>query len=136
MVLSAAKLVLNLNAEGGNRIASTYSQPSLWGWLEARYRKDWPTLVRDDIANGNEELMAGCEHLKLAYLFKLRRTQRVGRMIAKLARQGNKAGWRDARQGWEGVEQQLKLLDWKLAWRVIVLRRKLKGPPRRKPDPA
>lgn len=136
MVLTAARLVLNVDAEAGNRIASSYAQPTLWGWLEARERQDWPALVRGDIAYGNEEMMAGCEQRGLAYLFKLRQTQRVGQMIGKLARQGNQAGWRNAGQGWEGVEQELQLQGWSVARRVIVLRRKLDGPPAAEPDPA
>ncbi|MFN9300248.1 MAG: transposase [Acidobacteriota bacterium] len=136
MVLTAAKLVLNVDAEAGNRIASTYSQPSLWGWLESRDRKDWPTLVRGDIAYGNEEMMAECEERKLAYLFQLRQTKRVGQMIGKLARQSDQIGWRPAGQGWEGVEQELQLQGWTVPRRVIVLRRKLKGQSVAEPDPA
>ncbi|MFO0339953.1 MAG: putative toxin [Acidobacteriota bacterium] len=136
MVLTAAKLVLNVDAEAGNRIASAYAQPTLWGWLESRERQDWPTLVRGGIAYGNEEMMAGCEQRGLAYLFKLRQTQRVGQMIGKLARQGDNAEWRNAGQGWEGVEQEWQLQGWTVARRVIVRRRKLDGPPQAEPDPA
>ena len=87
MVLTAARLVLNVDAEAGNRIASSYAQPSLWGWLESRERQDWPKLVRGDIAYGNEEMMDGCEQRGLAYWFKLGQTQRVGQLLGKLARQ-------------------------------------------------
>jgi hypothetical protein len=121
MVLTAAKLVLNVDAEAGNRIASTYAQPA---------------LVRGDIAYGNEEMMAGCEQRGLAYQFKLRQTVRVGQLMGKLARQGNQAAWRDAGQGWEGVERDLQLQGWTMARRVIVLRRKAPGPPAAQPDPA
>ena len=72
-----------------------HAQPSLWGWLESRERKDWPTLVRGDIAYGNEEMMTGCEQRDLAYVFKLRQTKGVAQLIGKLARQGNKAEWRN-----------------------------------------
>ncbi len=51
----------------------------------------------------------------------------MAQLLGKLARQGGKAGWRDAGQGWEGVEQELQLQGWKAARRVIVLRRKLKA---------
>ena len=127
MVMTAAKLVVNVDAEAGNRIASAYALPTLWGWLDAHEEKDWPTLVRGDIAYGNEEMMTGCEQRGLAYLFKLRQSQRVAQLLGKLARQGGKAGWRDAGQGWEGVEQELQLQGWKAARRVIVSRRKLKA---------
>jgi hypothetical protein len=37
-----------------------------------------------------------------------------------------KAGWREAGQGWEGVECELQLQGWSRARRVIVLRRKVR----------
>ena len=95
MVLTKAKLVLNVEAQAGNQIASTYVQSSFWGWLESRQSKNWPTLVRGDIAYGNEEMMTGCERRGLAYVFKLRQTKGVGILIGRLARQGNKAQWRN-----------------------------------------
>lgn len=95
MVLTKAKLVLNVEAQAGNQIASTYAQSSFWGWLESRQSKNWPTLVRGDIAYGNEEMMTGCERRCLAYVFKLRQTKGVGILIGRLARQGNKAQWRN-----------------------------------------
>lgn len=55
--------------------------------------------VRGFIAYGNEELMAVCEQRELEYLVKPRQTQRVGKMVGKLARQDNKASWRNAGQG-------------------------------------
>ena len=96
MVLTAAKLVLNVDARAGNRIASTYSQPSLRGWLESRRRADWPTLVSGDIAYGNEEMMAGCEQRELPYVFKLRQTKRVAGMLTSLAGQNKKLIWHHA----------------------------------------
>lgn len=125
MVLSAAKLVLNVDAEAGNHSASSYGLEGIWGWLDARDREDWPTLLRGDIAYGNEEMMTNCEQRGLAYLFKLRQSQRVGDLLGKLARQGNKAGWSPAGKGWEGVSQQIQLQGWRAARRVVVLRRKL-----------
>jgi hypothetical protein len=133
MVLSAAKLVLNVDVQAGNLTASEYAQPTLWGWLESRERKDWPTFLRGDIAHGNENMMRGAEERGLPYLFKLRQTKGVAQLIARLATRGNKAGWRDAGQGWQGVESRLQLQGWSRPRRVIVLRRKLR-PPEAPPD--
>ena len=96
MVLAAAKLVLNVDVQAGNLTASEYAQPTLWGWLESRQRKDWPTFLRGDIAHGNEHMMQGAEQRGLPYLFKLRQTKGVGQLIARLAARGDKAGWRPA----------------------------------------
>jgi len=129
MVLAAAKLVLNVDVQAGNLTASEYAQPTLWGWLESRERKDWPTFLRGDIAHGNENMMQGAEQRGVPYLFKLRQTKGVGQLMARLAARGDKAGWRAAGQGWEGVESQLQLQGWSRPRRVIVLRRRLRPRP-------
>lgn len=129
MVLAAAKLVLNVDVQAGNLTASEYAQPTLWGWLESRDRKDWPTFLRGDIAHGNEKMMTGAEERGVAYLFKLRQTKGVAQLIARLAARGDKTGWRTAGQGWEAVESHLQLQGWSRSRRVIVLRRKLRERP-------
>ena len=129
MVLAAGKLVLNVDVLAGNQTASQYAQPTLWGWLEARDRKQWPTFVRGDIAHGNEQMMEGCEQRGLRYLFKLRQSKGVAQFTARLAARGDKAGWRNAGQGWEGVESELRLQGWSRSRRVMVLRRKLRERP-------
>jgi Transposase DDE domain group 1 len=126
MVLAAAKLVLNVDVQAGNLTASEYAQPTLWGWLESRERKDWPTFLRGDIAHGNENMMRGAEERGVPYLFKLRQTKGVAQLIARLAARGDKAGWRDAGQGWQGVESHLQLQGWSRPRRVVVLRRRVR----------
>jgi hypothetical protein len=130
MVLAAAKLVLNVDVQAGNLTASEYTQPTLWGWLESRDRKDWPTFLRGDIAHGNERMMSGAEERAVPYLFKIRQTKGVGQLVSRLAARGDKAGWRTAGQGWEGVESHLQLQGWSRSRRVIVLRRRLKERPK------
>ena len=129
MVLAAARLVLNVDVQAGNQTASQYAQPTLWGWLEARDREQWPVFLRGDIAHGNERMMGGAEQRNLRYLFKLRMSPGVERLITRLAGRRGKAEWRDAGQGWEGVESQLQLQGWSRERRVIVLRRKLRERP-------
>lgn len=73
-------------------------------------------------------MMAGAEQRGLSYVFKLRQTKGVVTMIEKLARSGEKAGWRDAGQRWEGVEEELQLQGWSRKRRVVVLRRPLAKP--------
>ncbi len=53
-MLAPGKLVLNVDTQAGNRSASEYAQPALWGSLDARHPKLWPTLIRGDIAHANE----------------------------------------------------------------------------------
>ena len=129
MVLAAAKLVLNVDVQAGNQTASEYAQPTLWGWLDARDKKLWPTFLRGDSAHGNERMMQAAEERGLPYLFKLRQSKGVAQLIARLAARGDKAGWRAAGQGWEGVESHLQLQGWTRSRRVLVLRRKLRERP-------
>ena len=128
MVLAAGKLVLNVDTQAGNQSASEYAQPTLWGWLDARDRKQWPTFLRGDIAHANEKMMAEAEKRRLPYLFKLRQTPNVSRTIGRLAKKGNKAEWQKTEQGWESVETMLRLQGWTRERRVIVSRRKLAEP--------
>ena len=126
MVFTAAKLVVNVDVQAGNQTASLYSQDALWGWLGARDRKYWPVLVRGDCGHGNEAMMAGCEKRKQAYLFKLKQTPGVKRLVETL---NKKAGtWKPAGQGWEGMEEQLQLQGWSRRRRVVVLRRPVAEP--------
>ena len=60
---------------------------------------------------------------KLPFLFKLRLTANVKRMIEKLA---SAREWVDAGQGFEAKESEVRLTGWSRQRRVIVLRRRLK----------
>jgi hypothetical protein len=66
--------------------------------------------------------MARAEQEGLGYLFKLRLTARVKKLIERLMG-GTK--WTDAGQGWQGAESQLRLSGWSRKRRVVVLRRPL-----------
>ncbi len=126
MLFTAAKLILNVDVQAGNQTASTYGLPTLLGWLDARERKDWPSLVRGDCGHGNEELMAECEQRGLSYVFKLRRSKGVQDLVKQLNRSG--AAWRPAGQGWEGVLHHLQLQGWSRTRPVLVTRRRLEQP--------
>ena len=67
--------------------------------------------------------MREAEQRRLPYLFKLRRTKNVKLLIARIHARG---GWRDAGQGWQGREAELRLDGWSRERRVVVLRRRLK----------
>jgi hypothetical protein len=55
-----------------------------------------PVLLRGDAGFGNEPIMREAKQRGVAYLFKLRLTANVKRMIAKLSTQ---SAWIDAGQG-------------------------------------
>jgi len=87
-------------------------------------KEERPTLLRGDMAYGNESVLCEAEARDQDYLSKLKLTSNVKRLIRKLFRQSE---WEDAGQGWEGIEDALALSGWGRTRRVVVLRRKLTG---------
>ena len=68
--------------------------------------------------------MARAEQEYLPYLFKLRMTKGVKKIVERLMRG---AQWTEAGQGWQGAETRLRLAGWSRARRTIVLRRQVKA---------
>ena len=58
----------------------------------------------------------------IGYLFKLRLTSGVKKLLERLMRD---ADWQEAGQGWQGAESALRLSGWSRHRRVVVLRRRL-----------
>jgi len=124
---AAAKLVLNVDVQAGNQTASEFVQPVLWGWLDARPRESWPALLRGDVAHASENMMKEAEARNLPYLFKLKRSPGVLKLIAELgARDGE---WQSVGGHWKGIESRIRLQGWSRERRVIVMRRKVGAPP-------
>jgi hypothetical protein len=118
------RLVLDVEVQPGNQSASSYSRPGLFAFLDGLPRQAWPAFLRGDIGFGNEGTMQEAERRAAHYLFKLRQTKKVARLIEEVF---GRADWADAGQGWQGVEDTLKLSGWSRARRVIVLRRELRN---------
>lgn len=123
-LMANTRLVLEVEVQAGNKTATRYSAPGLWQFLERTPRRYWPAFFRGDSGWGTEDFMNGAEERRLPYLVKLRLTKNVRRLIEKAFCRND---WRDAGQGWEGVEESLKLLGWKKTRRVVILRRALSG---------
>lgn len=118
------RLVLDVEVQAGNHTAALYSRPGLWALIERLEPGARPAFIRGDCAWGNEGAMAEAEEHGVDYLFKLKQSSGVRRLIEQaFARQD----WSEAGQGWEGVEDQLRLAGWTRARRVIVLRRPVKA---------
>jgi hypothetical protein len=122
--MASTRLVLDVDVSPGDEHTSKHSAPSLWLLIDHLPRDLWPTLLRGDSGFGNEGIMREAEARGLAYLFKLRLTKNVKRMIEKLA---NERDWVDAGQGFEAKESAVRLMGWSRARRTIVLRRRVKG---------
>lgn len=123
-LMANTRLALRVEVMAGNETAPKHSMPGLWAWLDALPKEERPTLLRGDVAYGNESVLCEAEARDQDYLSKLKLTANVKRLIQTLFRQG---GWAEAGQGWEGIEDRLSLSGWSRARRVVVLRRKLTG---------
>ena len=116
------RLVLDVEVQPGNQSASKHSSPGLWELLGRIGRADWPAFIRGDRDWGTQANMARAEQEGIDYLFKLRLTSGVKKVIERLMRG---ADWSDAGQGWQGAETPLRLSGWSRARRAVVLRRRV-----------
>src|SRR5580658_10158277 len=116
------RLVLDVEVQAGNQTASSYAQPEFWRYINSLPVEARPAFVRGDCAWGTEKMMTEAEAGNLAYLFKLKQTSNVKRLIEQAF---SREDWAPAGQGWKGVEAKLKLQGWSRERRVIVLRRRV-----------
>jgi len=121
--ISPLRLVLDADVQGGKSHAAKHGLPRLCALLAGLPPAQRPALVRGDIAFGNEGVMAELETLGQAYLFKLRQTPGVKRLIE---RQWSRRDWQSVGQGFDAVETTLQLAGWSRARRVVVLRRRVR----------
>ena len=85
-----------------------------------------PALVRGDCGYGNEDIIDVCEQRSLRYLLRLRKTANVKRLIQRLFGREDWTHATEASQGWQAIEDELRLSGWSKARRVVVLRRRIK----------
>ena len=121
--MAGLRLVLDVDVAPGNEHASKHAAPGLWALLDRIPRDCWPAFLRGDSGFGTEAVMAGAEQRGLPYLFKLRLTANVKKLIKKTF---SKKDWTDAGQGWQGRHETLRLEGWSRQRQVVILRRRLK----------
>lgn len=121
--MAGLRLVLEVEVAAGNQHASKHAAPGLWALLDRVPRDCWPAVLRGDSGFGTEAVMSEAERRGLRYLFKLRLTANVKKLIKKSF---SKSGWTDAGQGWQGREDTLRLEGWSRQRQVVILRRRLK----------
>ena len=82
--------------------------------------------MRGDCGYGNQDIIEVCEQRDRRYLLRLRKTANVKRLIERLF---NRQDWTlasEASQGWQAIEDHLRLSGWSKERRVVVLRRRIK----------
>jgi hypothetical protein len=117
------RLVLDVEVKNGKAHAPQHGLPRLRALLEALPPEQRPALVRGDCAFGNDRVMGEMEDLEQSYLFKLRQTAGVKRLIERL---WSRRDWQAVGHGFDAVEAELQLAGWRRARRVVVLRRRVK----------
>jgi hypothetical protein len=121
--IANVRLVLDAEVQGGKAHAAKHSLPRLIHLLKALPSEKRPRLVRGDNAFGNEPVMSELEAVGQTYLFKLRQSPGVKRLIE---RHWSRADWKDIGDGYHAVEAELALSGWSRARRVVVVRRAVK----------
>jgi hypothetical protein len=119
------RLVMDVEVQAGNQTASSFAQPELWSLLDGLPKSSQPAFLRGDCGWGNERAIEGAEQRKIPYLFKLKQSANVKKLIVKLL--GNEQ-WVEAGQKWQGLDAELQLSGWSQSRRVVVLRRALPQP--------
>lgn len=118
------RMLFSVDVKGGKAHAARHMAERFWARVDALPPELRPALLRGDIGFGNEEYLAACELRGLPFLFKLKMSAKVKRLVLGLAQaRGDGAGWQAAPGGWEVSESSLTLSGWSRERRVAVLRR-------------
>ncbi|WP_262307968.1 MULTISPECIES: transposase [Nitrosomonas] len=121
--ISNVRLVLDVEMQSGKSHAAKHSLPRLRQLIEGLAAEKRPTLVRGDSPCGNEGVMAEMEEIGQRYLFKLRQTAGIKRLIERKWQQNQ---WQPVGQGFDAVEDQIRLAGSSRARRIVMLRRQVK----------
>ena len=121
------RLVIDVIVSPGKEHSAGKARPGLTQVLDKLQAQQRPALVRGDCGFGNEPFIAELEQRDQPYLFKLKQTPGVKKL---LSRQFAREDWctpGPADQGWSAIEDTLRLSGWDRTRRVIVLRRAVKA---------
>ena len=120
------RMVLDMEVQPGNQTAPSFALPELWSFLDGLEEKDRPLFLRGDSHWGSEKAMLGAEEREIGFLFKLKQSKNVKRLISQIF---DNEAWEDAGQTWQGRKEKLRLEGWSKERMVVVLRRPLRGKP-------
>jgi len=120
------RLVLDAQLSPGKEHSSGHAKAAL-GRLLDELGERGPELVRGDCGYGNQDIIDVCEQRGKRYLLRLRKTANVKRLIQRLFTREDWTRATQASQGWQAIEDSLKLSGWSKARRVVVLRRRIKN---------
>src|SRR5882724_4423047 len=78
------RMVMDVEVQAGNQTAASFAQPELWWLLDGMAQTSHPRFLRGDCNWGSERAMEGAEQRGIAYLFKLKQSVNVKKLIDKL----------------------------------------------------
>jgi len=114
------RLCLGVQVRPGNETAGSFGLEPLMQWLERTPAHLWPEFVRGDIGYGTQTWMVQLESRGVDYLFKLKLTANVRKLVALCELQSQ---WESAPGNWQYCESSLQLTSWDCKRRVVVYRR-------------
>ena len=117
------RMVMDVEVQAGNQTAASFAQQELWLLLDGLPKASQPRFLRGDCNWGTERALEGAEQRGIPYLFKLKQSANVKKLIGKLFGDDQ---WVEAGQNWQGLDTELQLSGWSKRRRVVVLRRPLR----------
>ncbi len=123
---SPLRLALQVEVHPGDSSHAKHSLPGLLRLLDELGSAHKPYLVRGDKSFGSDEIMRALEARDQPYLFKLRMSKGVQKLVQTHLWSFDEDAWTDAGQGWQAREGTLSLMGWDDHRRVVVLRRPIK----------
>ena len=121
--IGGLRMLFSVDVQGGKAHAASHMAERVWARIDALPPECRPSLIRGDIAFGNDGYLCSCEDRNLPHLFKLKMTSNVKKQTRKLAQTLSGEDWKAGSGGWEVTESALKLSGWSRERRVVVLRR-------------
>ena len=121
-MIANIRLMLDVEVRAGNENSAKHTAPSLWDFFDKLPKTHWPKFIRGDSGFGTDAIMTEAEQRGMPYLFKLKQTKNVQKLINYCLIANN---WQQSGQGWQGIESNLLLQGWKHSRRVVILRRPL-----------
>jgi hypothetical protein len=118
------RIVMEVELHAGNHTAAFFAQPGLWRLLDELPAASRPRFLRGDCNWGSERAMEAAEQREILYVFKLKQSANVKKLLAKLF---GGQGWVKAGENWQGLDTELQLSGWSRKRRVVVLRRPLRA---------
>src|SRR5882762_851921 len=91
------RMVLDMEVQAGNQTAPLFAQPELWAFLDGLAERKLPIFLRGDSHWGAEKAMVGAEERELGFLFKLKQSVNVKKLIGQ---RFAKEEWEEAGQNW------------------------------------